>query len=277
MIYSCERIVRRRLPFEQDLQFQFLGLIATYVYSNSPRNGLVFCLSLIALGWSYFYQQVTIHQPSPVLMEHPVQMERIFGFLKYHFLIYPNVNYYFAGFILATIRQPLPRTKAVKYGLLATFVTTFSCGQYFIALHNIFHLISKQFEPLYMLTHKLVWTVSFFTAGLYFVTFWTDDKRTHGASNEMVAESKEAHTSSNNASTARYSFMSGLTRIVFSIYLVNYFVIRTHFFTSRQLMRRAVYIMFTTCAHIRVYTIIVAFAFQLVFIMPFENLRRKYG
>lgn len=259
-----------------DLQFQILGLIATYGYARSRQNGLVFSLSMVALGWAYYYNQVAIHKPSPVLMEHPVKMDRIFGFLKYHFLIYPNLNYYFGGLILATtVGTPLPSTTLVKYGLLGAFAVTFICGQYFIALHNIFHLISAQYVPLFMVAHKLVWTVSFFSAGLYLTNFWNSSRAQVGEE-KVKATGNSVEQCAQTSQPARYSFLSGLTRVVFAIYLVNYFVIRTHFFTSRILLPRTVFEMVAQISHVRAYTIIVAFVFHLLFIMPFENIRKRY-
>ena len=256
-----------------DLQFQFFGLLTTYVYGRSPRLGLDTAFGLFVIGWSIFYQDLAQNQPGPVLFDHPVKMDRLFGFLKSNiFQIWSNCNYYLAGLVLATfdLRPLAKHEKLFKPILVVIFAITFTSGQFFIALHNVFRLIPNQYLPLFALIHKLIWTMAFVSAGLYFLAFKKSKQSEPSSSTSVVKKSTQVKPKTS------FNFLAGMTRMVFAIYLVNYFVIRTHFFTSRTLLRRTIFEIAKQCMHSHVHTLIVAFVFHLMFVMPFENIRKRY-
>jgi len=70
-----------------------------------------------------------------------------------------------------------------------------------------------------------------------------------------------------------YSFTKGLVRLSFSIYLSNYYYIRTDFFSERTFFYNTLYALIKRLVSSFVFILITALIFQLVFLGPFTNLR----
>ena len=192
------------------------------------------------------------------------------------FSLHPNLIYYFSGQITAhfilTRRILLNAGKRFQLASFIAFVTFFTIGQYFTSLYTVFGIISERFVPIYMVVHKIVWTLAFVFGTLYFKLVFGDGARVESGRKSEISRKL---SKSGAEDVPKYSFWTGMTRLTFSLYFVNYFVIRTHFFNSRQTFYRSFYDMTTTVSHVHFTSVIVAFVFHLIFVAPFENLRKK--
>lgn len=111
-------------------------------------------------------------------------------------------------------------------------------GQYFPAIHSVYNLVPERYFQIYFMTHKSLFTIAYISAGLYLTSYWPDKKVAE--SSESKLSKKEMVIDAQKKMPKKMNFMRGLTRLNFSIYMVNYFAIRTHFFTSRTMFYRSV-------------------------------------
>lgn len=216
----------------------------------------------------------------------------IYSYLNHAvFSFHPNLIYYFSGQITAHLiiskRALVPSSLACGRKLmivsLILFVTFFTTGQYFTSFYTVFELISDPFIPIYMVIHKIIWTLAFVSGAVYFnLVFGNNSSNRKVSKNGNVSKSDrlEGRLSRTGRKVSksdlnRYSFWKGMTRLTFSLYFINYIVIRTHFFNCRFSYSRTFYDMTTTVMHIHAYSVFVAFFFHLWFIAPFDNLIRS--
>lgn len=216
----------------------------------------------------------------------------IYSYLNHAvFSFHPNLIYYFSGQITAHLilskRVLVPSSSAsgrkFKIVSLVLFVTFFTTGQYFTSLYTVFKVIPDGLIPMYMVVHKIVWTLAFVSGAVYFNLVFgknNSDRKVSKNGNVSKSDRLERRLSRTGRKVSksdlnRCSFWKGMTRLTFSLYFINYIVIRTHFFNCRSSYDRTFYDMTTTVMHVHVYSVFVAFFFHLWFIAPFHNLIRN--
>ena len=74
----------------------------------------------------------------------------------------------------------------------------------------------------------------------------------------------------------RYSLIQGICRLSYALYLINYFVVKTEFFTSRTVFTMSWYVQVNRVLFSGNVMMIASLIFHLVFVAPFDNLRRSW-
>lgn len=129
-------------------------------------------------------------------------------------------------------------------------------------LYNVFDLIPRSVVPFVILGDRLFQSLLFAMFLTYFMSIDSD-----WISSPKTQDSKDKRQ--------RYSFMQGVCRLSYSLYLVNYVVVKTEFFTSRTVFSMSWYnIIGRTFATLNL-MIFSSVVFHLLFVAPFDNLRRS--
>ena len=79
-----------------------------------------------------------------------------------------------------------------------------------------------------------------------------------------------------NDKRQKYSAIQGICRLSFSLYLINYFVVKTEFFTSRTVFPMSWYKINTRIVGSLNSMMVASLIFHLIFVAPFDNLRRSW-
>ena len=133
------------------------------------------------------------------------------------------------------------------------------------SLYNTFDVVPQFAVPFLIMGDRLYQAAVFGVALTYFMSI--DSKWS------WVSPSK---TEDPNDKRQRYSVIQAICRLSYSLYLVNYFVVKTEFFTSRTVFPMSWYNIITRIVGSLYSMMNASLIFHLIFVAPFDNLRRSW-
>ena len=130
-------------------------------------------------------------------------------------------------------------------------------------LYNVLNVIPQSMVPFLIMGDRILQSFIYGVAATYLMSF--DSEWTTGARRENLKDNRQ-----------RYSIFQAFFRLSYSMYLVNYFVVKTEYFTSRTVFPTSVYSMVTRATASTISMMIASVFFHLIFVSPFDNLRRSW-
>jgi len=242
-----------------DMQLFILGLIAMYILVKSVPRGFVFCTTLsilAALRVMYngykFETTMTMYTPWP-------DTRKILEYLDVIHMTTPiYIPSYFIGILNGLIVYSgfrLPVNSFRDHIFYFTIATLLPSVTFFInGLYNEYQIIPHLFIPPLIMFNRLLQSVVCFIFLTYFMS--------------IKANFEEFFTNS------KYSLLQAACRLSYSLYLSNYLVVKTEFFTSRSLFPQTPYTFITRVTSTLIVMNIVAFFFHLFIVAPFDGLRK---
>lgn len=119
--------------------------------------------------------------------------------------------------------------------------------QFSPAMTNYFEIVPPSLYPLFTVVNRLI--VALEMALVFIYASLIEEKKKmdeeNGSVLEYVDDNKNNILISNivkNDQTEKYSFVKGLFRLSFSIYMSNYLFIRTDFLTTRKIFYNSLYV-----------------------------------
>ena len=275
------------------MQLFVVGLLVTYLLVKHSRAGVFACLLLILGGNAslvYFTKQ---NQASPVLIDADATREKTINYLDYvHFGTYSHLSNYFIGMLAAftvTIDGLLLKN-AKTVTLLYNVAVLLSATIHFApALHNTFRILPQHLVPYYIVTIK------FFYVFYYSLFLFTNINRYSSRREGQPLETAKAmhplikllmqlmlHLNRWIFGALDYLYSAPLFRLIinlsYAVYISNYAYIRYDFFTSRvgmSLATNSISSILNRYIYTLWFTLILALAFQLLFVAPFDAMRRR--
>lgn len=199
---------------------------------------------------------------------------------------YTYFSNYFSGLLLAFLIQngfklnlPSKRRHFFWLGLAGVIANAAELGP---GLFNTLDILGQDSVPLYLIVNRASFTLSIAIFILYVSSLKKQDKSVKTVK-EKVAKTEETsnHTEFSwklykefVVQTLTSPLAKALTRLSFSIYLANYYFIRSDFFTSRVVFTNDWY---SLTKRIITYFICITLAsllFHVSFVMPFDSLRK---
>ena len=278
-----------------DMQLFVIGLLVTAVLVKRARVGILLCFTLILLGNVLLVYFTMNNISSPVLIDAEATREKTVNYLDYvHFGTYSHLSNYFIGMLAAyTVTVDGLLLKNAKIVTILYNVAVLMSGTVHFAptLHNSFGILPQHLVPFYIVTIKFFYV-------FYFSLFLFTNVNRYAAKSVETQELKspkdmhpimkllmELMVQSNRwiFGALDYLYTAPLFRLVinlaYAVYISNYAYIRYDFFTSRTGMSLSTNMSYSIMTRI-VYTLwfVLSFSllFQLFFVSPFDNVRRRF-
>ncbi|KAI1303711.1 Nose resistant to fluoxetine protein 6 [Halotydeus destructor] len=253
-----------------DFQLFFLGLIATYITVRSVKAGLTFSVTMMIYGWLHTaYNAYTYETTATLYVPDPIPM-KVVQYLNYVHMSTPvYMPAYFMGFLVGHYLSTGYRMKLeviqdhIKVIAAITVSAGIVAGQNI--LYNGFRLIPHSWSPMQININRTLQTLCSAISLVYFFSLDEVFGYKLDKTDNDVGQQK---------STSWFSLRSTLTRLSYSVYLSNYVLIKSEFFAQKTLYPADMYLVLKKCFATTMMVILVAFVFQLLFVSPFNNVRR---
>ncbi|KAI1303712.1 hypothetical protein HDE_02212 [Halotydeus destructor] len=253
-----------------DFQLFFLGLVATYITVRSVKAGLTFSVTMMIYGWlhtaynAYKYQITgTLYVPDPI----PIGILNYMDYIHMSTPIY--IPAYFMGFIVGHYLSTGYRLKLdsiqghIKWIVGANVPLAIVAGQN--TLYNGFRLIPHSWSPMQIIINRTFQTLG----GVVYFVYFSSLENVFGYKLNKVEDAADEQKS-----TSWFDLRSTLTRLTYSVYLSNYVLIKSEFFAQKTLYPADSYLLLKRLFATSIMVILFAFVFQIIFISPFNNVRR---
>jgi len=239
-----------------DLQLFIIGLIILHIMISKSRTNaflIMFCLSVLAslkVIYNSFLHELTMTMYTPKM-----DATKILEYLNYVHMTTPvYIPSYFIGMINGLIIHSgfkFP-TQSLKHHLFFLYlVLTLPYGSTIVtSLYNGFDMFPQFLVPFAIMGNRIFQSISCAISLTYFMSI--DSKWT------MFAPS----------TNSKYSFMQALCRLSYALYLVNYFVVKTEFFTSRTVFPLTWSMVVSRLLSSSVYMMLASVVFHLVIVAP---------
>ena len=293
-----------------DLNMFILGLLAIHLLVRRRWLGIGFCVSGILIGNACLFYFTSLYEVNPsVVMVHASSQKTVDYLDIVQMSLYAFFGSYFIGILLADLlhhgfRVPL-RSRWHHAAWIVGIYASLTIAETSTAICNTFDLLPRHLVPLYLVGNRLSFTIFI----VLLVTYISSTGASSSSQGERSSRKKkddddageEEKTSSGLTSvtgsqagerevTRRLRdlsqgvkeclgsrFMLLLTRLSFSIFMVNYFFIRTDFFTSRVPFETSAYPLVKRLIASAFFIFLSAIAFQLAFVAPAARLRKLAG
>ena len=250
-----------------DLQLFLLGLFVISILVKSHGSGMAVaftlsCVACIKVVYNGFIYESTLSLYTPKLI--PI---KILEYLDYIHMTTPvYIPSYFMGMmngLLIYSGFKLPTQTLQHHLFFLTLGFCLSAGSCTLKiLYNTFDVLPQFVIPFSIMGDRLVQSL---IAGINLTYFMSIDSNWTWVSNVSSDGEKKKQN---------YSIIQGICRLSYSLYLTNYFVVKSEFFTSRQVLPLTWYsVIIRILASFNI-MLLAAFIFHLLFVTPFDNLRR---
>ena len=201
-------------------------------------------------------------------------------FVEYVDLIHnPTYNYlslYFIGLLLAVYMSEGLSTN-YKWTCVSLSLLFLNMATYAPAIHNTFRALPQKYVPHYFIIVKVLWALGI-GLGMLAVHSWS--KSTSRPTKTIDRSRLNEHSNSKplvtmvSVDTLSFThFFKAVTRLSGSLYLINYWYIRWDFFSNRSLLDTSLMTFLKRFAYIVPFSLIVAYVFHIVFIVPLDKWR----
>ena len=257
-----------------DMQLFLIGLLVMAVMVRSQVKGTLLCfvfavISTIRVLYVAYANNTygTLYRPWPDTTK----------ILEYVDLIHMPAAIYVPGYVIGLVhglclykglRIPLKNLWLNLFLMTVAFnlpsVTGFLNG-----LYNEFGILPQSLAPLLIVTNRLLNVIPSAIFLTFYMSIWHPFNETTGQSQDRE------NTGDNQKDGKEFSPLTALCRLSYAVYLSNYYVVKTEFFTSRSLLRLGYYGVSQRLLMSMGSMMVMAVAFHLTVVTPFDNLRRK--
>ncbi|KAI1298483.1 hypothetical protein HDE_04185 [Halotydeus destructor] len=175
--------------------------------------------------------------------------------------------------------KPYAKNLNHYYWVSAALITGWT-QQYAPILSNSFDILTPAWTPFYIVGVRVIVIIQM-SIFLVYLSLWDEsvklqkaDKLKETSESSTPTDSAVNGTSSNVDQTqGYYSASKAFLRLSFSIYLSNYYFIRSDFFTERTLFYNTFLSFVKRLVSSMFFILVTSFVFQIIFLGPFTNLR----
>ncbi|KAI1303759.1 hypothetical protein HDE_02218 [Halotydeus destructor] len=253
-----------------DFQLFILGLIATYITVRSVKAGLIYSVAMMVYGWlhiaynAYKYETTgTLYVPDPI----PINIVNYMDYIHMSTAIY--IPAYFMGFIAGHYLAAGYRLKVdtVKDHIIWNIVAQLFFGVVIVqnGLYNGLRVIPHSWSPMQININRTMHTLG----GAISFVYYSSLNHIFGYKLQNYGDD-----SVQEKSTSKFDLVSTMCRLSYSIYLSNYILIKSEFFGQKVLFPADWYHVLKRLFATALMIIMFAFVFQVLFIAPFNNIRR---
>lgn len=277
------------------MQLFVLGLMVTTLLVRNKKAGLLLSLGLIVAGNVSLVYFTMKNKASPVLIDAEATREKTINYLDYvHFGTYSHLSNYFIGILAAfavTMDGLLQKNAKIITMLYNVAVVLSGTVHFAPSLHNTFGILPQHLVPYYIVLIKFFYV---FYYSLFLFTNINRYREKKGDEPQVLAPTKAMNPVTRMLAkvmvrfnrwifgAADYVNSAPVCRLVISlsyaVYVSNYSYIRFDFFTSRigmSLPTNTLYSMLNRYIYTIWFTVSLGLVFQLVFVAPFDCLRRR--
>lgn len=226
-----------------DFQLNILLIFTVTVFKYRKRLALILIFVFIGLSFTITAFVASIHDVTPNFVARNSDLDDRMKFMDWiHYPTYSHLPAYFIGALIALKSATKTRieisSKTNQFLRLLSYLLSL-LALLSPALHNTFNILPKNLVPLYIVLQKFFYVFSLFPVLLPLKQGRRDldENNNQNVSSGQRVSRREGR----REGRVRYSFMTCLYRLTFSIYLVNYYCIRFDFLTSRNLFEPGLY------------------------------------
>lgn len=229
---SIEKCVPQLFYSCVDFQLSILLVITVTLFKYKKQ--LAISLGLIVASMIITGYTAAIHDVTPNFVSRNANLDDRMKFMdKIHLPTFSHLPAYFMGAMIAL--KGLTKTEislepyTVRRLKMACYILSIM-AVFAPALHNTFQILPRSLVPIYIVLQKFFYIFCLFPSML----LNKKPKDEIGFNNNQV-------TSTQQETAVKYSFLTCLYKLTFSIYLINYYCIRFDFLTSRILFEPGLY------------------------------------
>lgn len=254
-----------------DFHMFLLGIILSFMYKRSMRTGVVVAtmFALIGLGTTSF---LSYRMRQPTLMRRNVLAHDVIDYLSYiHFPSYSYLIYYTSGFTMgAFFYKGFTATRRHVWISSLSILPAFLVAAFSPAVYNAFDLeLDAITIPVFIILTRISWLICFVTSVIAFMAAAGYSKFPDSGSTGTPEEM-------DRVDTYGMRIWKMVCRLSFSLYMINYWIIRYHFFTSRVLFTVTFYDFIFRAVALLFLSMLAAVPFHLLFVAPYDQLRRAF-
>ena len=276
-----------------DMQLFLIGLIVMTVMTRSQMKGILLCgiitlLSISRVAYVAFKTEIygTLYRPWPDTTK----------ILEYVDMIHMPVAVYVPGYIVGLLNG-LALHKGFRFNfnsrysfwinaaLIAAATNISAATGIANGLYNVYGLIPQFLVPFLIIFNRTVQVITPAVMLTYYMTFYhpvknhsdelQNQETSKTASTQETTESNSVEATTEKKSQKVFSPVTAFCRLSYAVYISNYFVVKTEFFTSRTLLRLGWHGTVQRLIMSITAMIVMAVIFHLAVVSPFDNLRRK--
>jgi len=276
-----------------DMQLFVIGLVVISILVRNQRSGLTLMglLSIIAFSRVAYVASVketyaTIYRPWP-------DTSKILDYMDFIHTTTPTyIPIYMFGVAHGLILYHGYRVPTNLFGGGIYFhIVYLALGSVFPAvtgllngLYNEYGIITDAMGPALIIANRIIQSTSCCCLLTYYMTVFhpvkkadeNESKRTTETPCEPSTSDAIPSATKKNPETDRvFAPVVALCRLSYSLYMSNYLIVKTSFFTSRTLLRLGFHGTISRILSSLMAMIALAFLFHLFVVAPFDNLRRR--
>jgi hypothetical protein len=284
-----------------DMMMFLLGLVAITLLVKKPWLGIVSSTAMIAIGISLMMHYTEVFEVPPSVMLNHIRAQKVVDYLDtIQMSLYSFFSNYFLGVLIAYfLRQGFVlHIKSIKDHIfwIGVIWLSLTLAEATPALHNTFDLIPQSMVPYYIVLNRACFTTAIAFLVLYAASvtdtglFKPKDSRnkTDNQEIETPPSACDATPADDTDGISRLKclgiavkdaflspFANAITRLSFSVFLSNYWFIRSDFFYSRTLFENDFYPLSKRLVAYFFFIMMFAVMFHVVFVSPIDKLRKK--
>ena len=229
-----------------DVQLTIVGLFAVILLARKPILGFIYCMIFVVGGTCWLFYSASKNQvPANLMVAHSPSLEEIEAFLTYVHMATSNyVPSYFMGILTGYIvYQGWTKKIASNHLLMFSVIGILAMAvQHSTILTNTLQIITPDLVPYYIVICRIIVAVECsFT--LIWISHFDGDGRPPAEEKSPSENAKVQASKQVNEEDGYYSYVKGILRSTFAIYMVNYTYIRTDFFISRNVFYTSIYVL----------------------------------
>ncbi|XP_074598960.1 nose resistant to fluoxetine protein 6-like isoform X2 [Brevipalpus obovatus] len=260
-----------------DFQLFILAVVVIGILNSHKKTGILLIYTIIATGmiftgWVAFNES---HVPAIILAN------KDWGFLDFIDYSYlpttPHMTPYFMGILVAYYERNKIRvlSKTTRKLLWVVCPVVFAAVTFMPSLWNTFKLNPDSYYSavIYLTFYRFFWTAAFAWGLLVLVKFVL--KMVKKLQKIQIASQPSLTQPEGQPVIQIVSFLLGVARLHFSLYLVHALYVRWFWSVSRGLLPYSFFDIFERTSLLTLMSVLVSFLFYIFFESPFENLRRN--
>jgi hypothetical protein len=259
-----------------DMQLFLIGLLVMSVMVRSQVKGILLCLVMAIFSVARVLYISHKHDTYGTLYRPWPSTTKI---LEYIDLIHMPTAIYVPGYVFGLVHglflykgfRITVKNIWLNIILISIAFNLPSVTGVLNGLYNEFGIIPQSMAPLLVVTNRLLNILPSAILLTYYMTIWHPFKDTSDAKPEETTNESEKIVKPEK----ELSPLNALCRLSYAVYLSNYYVVKTEFFTSRSLLKLGFYGMTQRLMMSLSLMMIASVVFHLMVVTPFDNLRRK--
>lgn len=265
-----------------DFQLFVVGLGVVYLIKKSALVGVVLATLLIVYGNYDVYWKTQHLGVSPILIHKDFSPQQMMDYFdQIHLQTTTYLSHYFSGVVIAyAVHKGAVLRNSLWMWLVAIMYLS---AEWTTCLMNTFHLVNQNehdhYRGVYALLSRNLYVTAASVGVLYSAqsTNATHTNKTTSAANSI----RKTHSRSAGAGNRKsrvgawlFSPLKMLSQLSFAIYMTNVWYLRTDVFVSRALLENMPQQFLKRLAYSVCCIIAFSFYFHIVFVAPFDNLRK---